>query len=274
MTMGAAARRREARPERSSASWGSLDSLPSVVAQARGLSDCPQRENGAFLKGNRTATLVTLLVRGLVIAPRKTFSMRAALQETGAPGVRTSADTIASTCRRVRGASDSSEVEGVYERCQRAIFTRALRLLGDEHRAQDIIQETFVRVLRHQDELARKNHPASWVMRIATNLCRDELRRHGRRPIDPAGLAADTLDQDRGRPDRRYESDCFVHALQVGLASLDEKQCEAFVLREVHGWSVREIAERLACPRGTVMSRLHYARRHLRRHMSSKVDRP
>ena len=133
----------------------------------------------------------------------------------------------------------------------------AYRRVGEREEARDLAQEAFARAF-HALPRFRTGRPfLPWFLAILNNLCVSYLRQ--RRPTagideipEPAG------DGGMGSLDERL-------ALERGIARLSEEQRQVVVLRDIEGFRRREVAERLGIPEGTVMSRLHLARRRLRR---------
>ena len=166
------------------------------------------------------------------------------------------------------------ELGPFYRNCRRTIFACAMRLLKDEQAALDIVQDAFVRVLRHREKLEHKADPSGWIRRIATNLCIDELRKRR----DARFVSREHVEDEPAPrncefgPQVAYENEQLREMLRGSLAVLDERHHHVFVMREVEGLSYREIAHRVRCPPGTVMSRLHHARRKLRDDLGRRLQ--
>lgn len=136
----------------------------------------------------------------------------------------------------------------------------AMGFLRDSDAAEDVTQETFLRLHRSPPELPDER-VGSWLYSVATNLCRDHLRRRSRHPAplesdDPASTVAlsehpdpaDRLDRARARA-----------ALDEAIANLPDDQAKAIRLRFMEGLSYSEIARRTEVPEGTVASRVFRA---------------
>jgi RNA polymerase sigma-70 factor (ECF subfamily) len=133
-------------------------------------------------------------------------------------------------------------------------------LLRDAEAADDLVQETLLRALRGRAGFTRPDNLRAWLFTILLNIRRNELRSLARRPrIVPL----DDMLAPPGR-DGAQEPSAELRRVLAALAELSEELREALLLVAVEGLSYRETAEVLAVPIGTVMSRLHRARKRLR----------
>lgn len=150
----------------------------------------------------------------------------------------------------------------------RFMYTVAYRLAGNDEDAQDLVQESLIRVRRGLE----RYEPGSlegWLARIVTNVFLDEVRRRRRRPTDalpddpervlPTSPAADEV------------STGLSDEIQAALAALPEEFRVPVVLCDVADQSYEQIAASLGVPVGTVRSRLHRGRRMLRAMLSEGV---
>lgn len=146
----------------------------------------------------------------------------------------------------------------------------------DAARAEDLLQEVFVKVIERRGHYDPGQKFTTWLYSIARNHCIDFLRtesfrRHG--SLDAPVSAGDeggavVIDMIRGgeraQDERVYDRE-VRDVLDEGLGGLKEEFREVFILREVEGLSLDEIASVTGSPLGTVKSRLRYAYRDLRR---------
>ncbi|HVX76727.1 MAG TPA: sigma-70 family RNA polymerase sigma factor [Bradyrhizobium sp.] len=149
------------------------------------------------------------------------------------------------------------------------VYTLARHLLRDPGDAEDAVQECFLRALKHFDGY-RGPAMKPWLFAILRNVCRAEFARRANSPIK----TTDELPDDAGQKPLWHEADETPEAqllrrrdastIQELIAALAEPFRETFVLREIHNLSYREIADIVAVPVGTVMSRLARARAMLR----------
>ena len=140
------------------------------------------------------------------------------------------------------------------------LFFFYTRLYQDEQKAQDCLQDLFMKVLDKLDTFDTKKRFSSWIYAIAANMCKNEYRNKARsweedenfdlsRLIDTTGSFA--LESET---DKRY----FANLLQQELAALSEENRMVFLLRHQDGLTIPEISEVLSCPEGTVKSKLFY----------------
>ncbi|MDJ0868965.1 MAG: sigma-70 family RNA polymerase sigma factor [Myxococcota bacterium] len=162
------------------------------------------------------------------------------------------------------------------ERYQGRAFGLALRVLRDEEQARDAVQEAFLKAYTKLDRFEGRSSFYTWLYRLVMNLCLDWKRR------DRSGLFVDTPETGdlervatsetreaseshwRGHeesPGAALDRGELRRALARAIELLPDGARETLLLREVEGLSYAEIASALEIPKGTVMSRLHYARK-------------
>jgi RNA polymerase sigma-70 factor (ECF subfamily) len=143
------------------------------------------------------------------------------------------------------------------------------RTIGDREKAEDLVQEVFIRVYRHLHRFDRGKKFSTWVYTIASNLAKNELRNRSRNPLVLfQAIKRNWDDEDRplqfedsaSRPDDLYRKRHLREIVEAAVARLPEHHRQVFVLRELEGKSYEEIAEITACNLGTVKSRLNRAR--------------
>jgi RNA polymerase sigma-70 factor (ECF subfamily) len=160
---------------------------------------------------------------------------------------------------RAAMAGDLSAFEQIVRLHQQSVWRFLRRLLGDAATAEDITQETFLRVHRRLPDYAFRSSFTAWVFRIAHNAGVDELRARARRDRLAPALAASpsTAPATTGRAgEARVE-------LEAALATLPVDLREALLLIEVLGLRYAEAATVLSVPVGTVKSRVFTARMRL-----------
>ncbi|TRW42793.1 RNA polymerase sigma factor SigE [Georgenia yuyongxinii] len=145
------------------------------------------------------------------------------------------------------------------------VYRLAYRLTGNKADAEDLTQETFVRVFRSLQSYKPGNFDG-WLHRITTNLFLDQARRRSRVRLDPIGEATDRLPSahDAEEPERGFEHAHLDLDVQAALDALPPRYRAAVVLCDIEGLSYEEIAATLDIKMGTVRSRIHRARAMLR----------
>jgi RNA polymerase sigma-70 factor (ECF subfamily) len=187
---------------------------------------------------------------------------------TGVTGGITDADRDQALVRRL-SRGDREALRELYESHGARVHRLCLRLLGRAAEAEDATQEVFVRLFERAADFDGRARFTTWLHRVTTNLClkaleRERLRRTELLADGGGGREPGDGPADRGPlPGEALESAEAEAELGALLARLSPEHRSVVVLRELEGLSYREIAEILAVPAGTVMSRLARAREHL-----------
>ena len=151
---------------------------------------------------------------------------------------------------------------------QKIVYNMAFRILGERFAADDATQEAFILAFRKLSSF-RSGSFRSWLLRIATNVCYDELRHRKRHPTsslefhDEMGEEIETLKwmvDPRELPEEKLERADLARTLQAAIDTLPLEYRLVVVLVDIQGMDYAETAETLAIPIGTVKSRLARAR--------------
>lgn len=175
---------------------------------------------------------------------------------------------------RAIARGDDAALGALYDRYGRPCYAFALRMLGSERDAEEVVQETFLRAWRSAAAYdPGRATVAGWLLAITRNLCVDELRRRRRRlPAaaieDAAPLAADD------RTDSVAERAIDAERVRAALASLPGEQRSAIELVYYHGLTSSEVGRLLGVPAPTVRSRLRLGLLKLAGILSPGDDRP
>ncbi len=159
---------------------------------------------------------------------------------------------------------------------QSLAYNVAYRVLSDPDAAADATQDAFISAYRAIPRF-RGGSFRSWLLRIVTNACYDQLRAKKRRPTTSLDADPDldweewTVD-DAERPDEYVERQSLSQVLQSGLQSLPDDQRMVVILSDVQGMQYEEISETLGISLGTVKSRLSRGRRKLRDFMQDNRE--
>ena len=168
---------------------------------------------------------------------------------------------------------DAGAFELLLRRHGAPLFTFLVRMLGDKERAEDLAQETFLRIVKGAQAWEQRARFQTWLFTIARNLCVDASRRDRFRrteSLDAQGpddepAMVDSVPGHEIDPARGAQSARLRPLLQKALLGLPPEQREVFILREQTGVAFKEIAEILVVNENTVKSRMRYAIEGLRK---------
>lgn len=182
-----------------------------------------------------------------------------------------------------RGSRDA--FQKLLTRYQHRVYNLAFRTLRDHQAAEEASQEAFVSIYRHIGRFRGGARFTSWMYRIVINQCRTRLRHRKRRPditthnrIGPGdgedGSTATDLPDRRPQadPERVASANQRLALAQKALDELDDEHRTVILLRDVEDLNYAEIAEILGLPEGTVKSRIHRARNHLKERLSKYLE--
>jgi RNA polymerase sigma-70 factor (ECF subfamily) len=155
------------------------------------------------------------------------------------------------------------------ERYQTRLLNFVYRTTGDRERAEDLVQETFIRVYRHLHRFDQSKKFSTWVYTIASNLAKNELRNRSRNPLVLFQTIKKNWDADARplewedntyRPDDLFRKRHLRSMVESAVDQLPEHHRTVFILREMEGKTYEEIADITGANLGTVKSRLNRAR--------------
>jgi RNA polymerase sigma-70 factor (ECF subfamily) len=167
---------------------------------------------------------------------------------------------------------DERAFQVLVERWEGPLFAFMARMLGDAAEAEDLAQETFLRVYAQAGRYRAANRFRSWLFRIGGNLARSRLRR--RRVLRWVRFEPGLHDRAASgpAPDRALEREEVRSAVQEALDRLPDRQREAVILRRYQGLSYREIASALGTTEAAVESLLQRAAMALRKDLAGRVE--
>lgn len=183
---------------------------------------------------------------------------------------------------------DSDSFTALVRRYQDRLYNLAYRVLANEYEAQEVVQDTFLRI--HEGAINfRKSHVfAGWLFRIAHNACLDVLRLRQR---DITNLSFDQTSQtsevektrqavigqladSKAGPEEQLGLQEQARLIEESLTQLPDEQRIVVVLRDLEGFAYEEIAQIVGASQGTVRSRIHYGRLKLRELLRPYVFSP
>lgn len=163
---------------------------------------------------------------------------------------------------------DGDALAVLVRRYEQPLFNYACKMLGNRSDAEDVFQETFLRVHLHGHRFWGNAPFRPWLYRIATNLCKDRLRYRKRRPEVPVSALHGDKDwpdpiaqwaASSDRPDEAALARERAAIMERALADLSVKHRAVFLMTHQDGLSYAEIAKALWIPMGTVKSRMNKA---------------
>jgi RNA polymerase sigma-70 factor (ECF subfamily) len=161
-------------------------------------------------------------------------------------------------------AGDERAFRQLVEPYRAALEVHCYRMLGSPHDAEDLVQETLLRAWKALDRFERRASVNTWLYRIATNACLDELERRPRRPEPVQPFPDDRLDEADSPivdPAARYAlREGMELAFLTAIQELPGRQRAVLILRDVLGWSAPEVAELLDSTVAAVNSAVQRAR--------------
>ncbi len=195
------------------------------------------------------------------------------VQREGEP---TDAELVARAVKKDREA-----FRELVERYQQRLFAVAFEMLRRREDAEDVVQESFVKAYLSLEHFQGKGSFYTWMYRIVFNMAIDQRRRAARdrsvsleQPAtDAQGPRAMDFPSDEATPEEQLERLEDVKLVHQGLREISDEHRAVIMLREVEGLSYDEIARSVGVSRGTVMSRLHYARKRLQQILSAQLPR-
>ncbi len=158
---------------------------------------------------------------------------------------------------------DQEAVSALVQRYSGPLYRFIQRYRPLREDCDDLLQETWISVWTHFRSFDPRRRFSTWLFQIALNHCRDHARRDRVRSRYRTEAGSMPPRDDTGSPEERTESRRVLESIEA----LPPRQKEVLLLRYYQGFSEKETAEILDCPRGTVKSRLHQATREIRRRL-------
>ncbi len=163
---------------------------------------------------------------------------------------------------------DMQAFEELVGRHRDKIYARAFSMMRNEEQAIDLSQEAWVKSWQRLKQFQGEASFVTWMTRIVINLCLDQLRKNKRFRAD----SIEQMDEESGgverqmpvvqpNPTERLERHELRQRIDKALGQLSYEHRTALILHEFEDLEYKEIAKRMGCSIGTVMSRLFYARR-------------
>ena len=179
-------------------------------------------------------------------------------------------------------SGDRDAFRQLVERYQKKVFSICYGMVRHEDDAMDLVQETFVKVYRNLDRFEGSSSFYTWLYRIAKNVTIDHIRRAKRsKTVDYDDAIARDEDVEGDdmllpsrlgiNPARALGRRELLEKMNDAMKTLSDAHHEILVLREIQGLAYQEIADQLDISIGTVMSRLHHARKNMQKALAEYV---
>lgn len=166
-------------------------------------------------------------------------------------------------------AGDVDALAVLFERYKHLVYRVAYRITRSHHDASDVTQEAFLKIVRSTSPFRRESNIETWIYRIAVNTALNHLRKRERRREEPLERVPDRLesliDSRNSAPDEMVQRRELNRTVSHAISRLSPEMRAVVILHDVEGLTHREISDILRCSEGTVKSRLHHARKKLRR---------
>jgi len=180
-----------------------------------------------------------------------------------------------------RQTKDPAYFKSVVRRYENRVYSAALRIVGTAEEAEEVVQDTFMKMHQNIASFKLRSSLAAWLFRIMHNVCMDKLRSRQRRKVfqmwsfDPSSAGSREAGEEgmhvavnvadtSPNPSEQLAANEQEEVIERSLRALPEAQRTVVVLHDLEGFSYQEIAEIVGGSIGTVRSRLHYGRLKLR----------
>lgn len=173
-------------------------------------------------------------------------------------------------------SGDIAAFEALIEAYEQKVFHIAYRMAGNPDDAADMAQEILLKIFRNVGKFKGESKFSTWVYRVATNTCLDELKKAKRKAAYSLDEEFETEEGQLGvevadtapTPEQRVEGQEIRDAITEAISRLSEEHRQIIILRDINGLTYEEVADILDCSLGTVKSRISRAREQLRKILS------
>ena len=167
---------------------------------------------------------------------------------------------------------DQAAFEAFVHRYHGPLLGYLERLLNDQKRAEDFVQEVFIKLLDQLKDRTVPTHCRSWLYKVATNLCRDYWRSARFKNEQPLYASIPEQPDDKATVYDIYErQESRMEMIRI-LNTLPEHQREIIILRFYQDLKLKEISDILDCPIGTIKSRLFHGLRYLKGQLQKRKE--
>lgn len=158
---------------------------------------------------------------------------------------------------------DEPAFEELVRRYRNDVYGLSYHFMRNREEAWDVSQEVFIKAYRSLKRFRGESGFKTWLLRITANHCKDHFKKRRVATVSMDALPTQDFFAGSGNPEQAMRNTELGQAIQQALDGLSPKHRLAFVLREFEDMSYKEMADVMQCSEGTVMSRLHHARKKL-----------
>ncbi|WP_042229024.1 RNA polymerase sigma factor SigW [Paenibacillus popilliae] len=187
-------------------------------------------------------------------------------------------NTLEKRLARLARKGDTRAFAEIVDLYKDKIYHLAYRMLNNRHEAEDVVQDTFLRVYRNLDRYDENQKFSTWIYRIGTNLCIDRLRKRKPNYYLDAGMTEQEgvdgyamIPSDDWTPESHLIVSETQRMVQEAIHSLPSKYKSVMVLRYLQDLSLQEISNVLDIPVTTIKTRVHRGREFLRKKLEQKL---
>ncbi len=151
------------------------------------------------------------------------------------------------------------------DRYRNQVAALAYKMVGDYDEAADIAQNVFVKTSQNLWRYDESKRFYTWLYRITVNASIDYMRKHRRHRHEPLENVYETAENHRDNPERNFRTTQLREYIHAATEKLNGKQRSAFVLRDIEGCHIDDVADIMEMPEATVRWYLHRARQKIRK---------
>ncbi|HUV30764.1 MAG TPA: RNA polymerase sigma factor [Acidobacteriota bacterium] len=162
---------------------------------------------------------------------------------------------------------DKGAFDEIVKQYRKQVAALAYRVVGDYDEAADVVQTVFVKMARNISRYDERKKFYTWLYRITVNASIDHMRKHQRHRHESIENLHDSLESSAADPEWSHRRRQLKAHIERAAGTLNEKQLSAFMLRDVEGCTVDDVASIMEMPEATVRWYLHRARAKIRKEL-------
>ncbi|MFN3454610.1 MAG: RNA polymerase sigma factor [Pseudobdellovibrio sp.] len=159
--------------------------------------------------------------------------------------------------------TDEDQFSNVYTQHHKLVRSVIYQISGESH-LNDLVQESFIKIWKHINQFKHESHLSSWIYRISVNVALDHLRTH-KRKSEVYSHNFDTIIDEKTNIEKTLSDKDLV---ERALSQLSDEHRIVIILYFIHDLKISEIADIVEANEGTIKSRIHYAKEHLKQFLS------